>query len=144
MEASGESLAWWLVAQVDIGEEGPETLEDINAHWRACSGFKWPPKVLGTRRSCGMNCSPHSHQGLRAWLRPWSNILWLHGGGTSRCEGRACAHPLPPYSTLASFLLIRRWREVWESHTGLWPTPVCCKGWARWPMEESGRHSERL
>ena len=35
MEASGGSLAWWLVAQVDIGEEESETLEDIDAHWRA-------------------------------------------------------------------------------------------------------------
>ena len=35
MQASSGSLAWWLVARVDIGEEVPETLEEINAHWRA-------------------------------------------------------------------------------------------------------------
>ena len=75
-----------------------------------------------------MNCSPRLHQGLRAWLWPWPNVLWLHGGGTSRCEGRVCAHPLPPPSTLASFLLMR-WRGMWESHTGSWPTPVHCRGW---------------
>ena len=34
MEASGGSLAWWLVAQVDIGEEEPDALEEINVHWR--------------------------------------------------------------------------------------------------------------
>ena len=37
MEASGGSPAWWLVAHMDIGEEGPETLTEIDASWRA----KW-------------------------------------------------------------------------------------------------------
>ena len=32
MEASGGSLAWQLVSWVDIGEEEPETLQEINAH----------------------------------------------------------------------------------------------------------------
>ena len=35
MEASGESPAWWSFVQVDISKEEPETLEDINHHWRA-------------------------------------------------------------------------------------------------------------
>ena len=35
MEASGGSPAWWLVACMDIGEDGPETLAEINASWRA-------------------------------------------------------------------------------------------------------------
>ena len=35
MEASGGSLAWQFVARVDIGEEGPETLAEIDASWRA-------------------------------------------------------------------------------------------------------------
>ena len=73
-------------------------------------GCKWLPKVLGMRRSHGMNCLPHLHQGLRAWLKPWPSILWPHSGGMSRCKGRACAHLLPLSSTLASFLLMRRWR----------------------------------
>ena len=35
METSGGSLAWQLVACVDIGVEGPETLAEIDASWRA-------------------------------------------------------------------------------------------------------------
>ena len=35
MEASGGSPTWKSFFQVDIGEEEPETLEDINPHWRA-------------------------------------------------------------------------------------------------------------
>ena len=34
MEASGISPAWQLFAQVDIGKEEPETLEEIDPHWR--------------------------------------------------------------------------------------------------------------
>ena len=37
MEASGGSSAWQSVLQVDICEEEPETLEEIDPHWRA----KW-------------------------------------------------------------------------------------------------------
>ena len=35
MEASGGSPAWQSFFQVDIGEEEPKTLEDIDPHWRA-------------------------------------------------------------------------------------------------------------
>ena len=35
MEASGGSPAWWVMASVDIGEEEPETLGEIDANWRA-------------------------------------------------------------------------------------------------------------
>ena len=35
MEASGGSLAWQVVASMDIGKEEPETLEEIDANWRA-------------------------------------------------------------------------------------------------------------
>ena len=35
MEASRGSPAWQSFVQVDISEEGPETLEEIDLHWRA-------------------------------------------------------------------------------------------------------------
>ena len=35
MEASGGSPAWWVIACVDISKEGPETLVEIDACWRA-------------------------------------------------------------------------------------------------------------
>ena len=35
MEASGGSPGWQSFFQVDVGEEEPETLEDIDPHWRA-------------------------------------------------------------------------------------------------------------
>ena len=35
MEASGGSPAWQSFFQVDISEEEPKTLEDIDPHWRA-------------------------------------------------------------------------------------------------------------
>ena len=35
MEASGGSPAWQSFVQVDIGKQEPESLEEINPHWRA-------------------------------------------------------------------------------------------------------------
>ena len=35
MEASRGSPAWWSFVQVDIGEEKPKTLKEIDPHWRA-------------------------------------------------------------------------------------------------------------
>ena len=35
MEASEGSPAWQSIVKVDIGEEEPETLEEIDPHWRA-------------------------------------------------------------------------------------------------------------
>ena len=35
METSGGSLAWQLVARVDVSEEELETLEEFDPHWRA-------------------------------------------------------------------------------------------------------------
>ena len=35
MEASGESPTWQSFVQVDIGKQEPETLEEIDLHWRA-------------------------------------------------------------------------------------------------------------
>ena len=35
MEASGGSPSWQSFFQVNVGQEEPETLEDINPHWRA-------------------------------------------------------------------------------------------------------------
>ena len=70
MEASGGSPAWQLVAQVDIGEEEPETLEKINAHWRE---QRWLQVVA---------------QGIRDEEVPWHDLL---APLTSGAEGAAKA-----------------------------------------------------
>ena len=57
MEASGGSLAWWLFARVNIGEEEPETLEEIDPHWRA----QWWLQVAA--------------QGIRDEEVPWHELL---------------------------------------------------------------------
>ena len=70
MEASRGSPAWQLVAQVDIGDEEPETLEEINAHWRA----QWWLQVAA--------------QGIRDEEVPWHKLLTPL---TSGAEGMAKA-----------------------------------------------------
>ena len=62
-------------------------------------GCKWPPKVLGMRRSRGMNCSPHLHQGLKVWLRPWPNVLW-----NVKVQGEDVCLPAPSILNIGQFL----------------------------------------
>ena len=59
MEASGGSPAWWLVARMDISEEGPETLVEINASW-------------GAKRWLEV-----ASQGIRDEEVPWHDLLAL-------------------------------------------------------------------
>ena len=59
MEASGGSPAWQFIAHVDIGEEGPEMLVEINASWRA----KWWLEVAA--------------EGIRDEEVPWHDLLTL-------------------------------------------------------------------
>ena len=70
MEASGGSPAWWLVACMDIGEEGSETLAEIDASWRA----KW--------------CLEVATQGIKDKEVPWHDLLALLMSGA---EGTAKA-----------------------------------------------------
>ena len=70
MQASGGSPAWWFIACVDIGEEGLETLVEIDASWRA----KWWLEV--------------ATQGIRDEEVPWHDLLIPL---TSGAEGTAKA-----------------------------------------------------
>ena len=70
MEASGGSPAWWVTASVDISEEEPETLGEIDVNWR----IKWWLEVAA--------------QGIRNEEVPCHNILTLL---MSEAEGTAKA-----------------------------------------------------
>ena len=138
MAASGGSLAWQLFARVDIGEEEPETLEEINPHWRA---QQWLQVAA---------------QGIRDEV-PWRELLTLLTSGAEgtakslakrlvavwwwnvKVRGEGMCPPAPSALNIGQFLTVQQAEGAWESHTGLWPTPVCCSRWVRQPMEESGR-----
>ena len=57
MEASGGSPAWQFIAHMDISEEGPKMLTEIDASWRA----KWWLQVAA--------------QGIRDEEVPWHDLL---------------------------------------------------------------------
>ena len=103
MEASGGSPAWQFIAHVDISEEGPETLAEIDASWRA----KWWLEVTA--------------KGIRDEKVLWHDLLALLTSGAegttkalAKClvamwslninvgGGKECAHPHPLCSTLVS------------------------------------------
>ena len=96
MEASRGSPSWQSFFQVDIGKEEPETLEDIDPHWRAMRWLQvavqgiakeevpWYEYELVTPLTLGW----------RVQLCHWPSVSSWCGGGTSRCMGRMTAHLL--------------------------------------------------
>ena len=123
---------------MDIGEEEPKTLEEIDPHWRA----QWWLQVAA--------------QGIRDEEVPWHELLTLLTSGAEgvakslakhlvaawqwnvKVRGEGVCPPAPSALNIGQFLTDEEAEGVWESHTGSWPTPACCSGWVRWPTEESG------
>ena len=139
MEASGGSLAWQLFSQVDISEEEPETLEEIDPHWRV---QRWMQVAA---------------QGIMDEEVPWHKLLALLTSGAegmarslAKClvaawwwnvkvQGEGMCPPAPSTLNIGQFLTDEEVEGVRESHTGSWPTPALCSRWVRWPAEENGR-----
>ena len=79
--------------------------------YSCCSPPNTPPRChCGEPLSPSSNTTPKLSSAMSVPAYARSSCLWLHGSGTSRCKGRACAHLLPLPSTSASFLLMRRQR----------------------------------
>ena len=138
MEAFGGSPTWQSFAQVDIGEQEPETLEEIEPHWRA---MQWLQVAI---------------QGITDEEVPWYELVTPL---TSGVEGAAlslakclvtawqwnikvCSEddcpPAPSILNIGQFIMDEEVVRAWKSHTGLWPTPAHCSGWVRWPTGENG------
>ena len=137
MEASRRSPTWQSFVQVDIGEQEPKTLEEIDPHWRAMWWIQvaiqgimeeevlWyklvTPLTLGAE---GMALSLAKHL-VTVWQ--W-NI--------KECGEDDCP-PAPSVLNIGQFITDEV-VGVWKSHTGLWPTPAHCSRWMRWPTGENG------
>ena len=110
IEPSGGSPAWWSFVQVDISEEEPETLEEIDPHWRA----QWWLQV--------------AIQDITDEEVPWHELLTLLTSGVegvakslAKClvtawwwnvkvQGEGKCPSTPPSSTLVNLLQMRKWR----------------------------------
>ena len=56
-----------------------------------------------------------------------------------KVRGEGMCPPTPSTLNIGQFLTDEEVEGAWESHTGSWPTPTPCSGWASQPMDESGR-----
>ena len=144
MEASRGSPAWWSFVQVDIGKEEPETLGEIDPHWRA----KWWLQV--------------AIQGITDEEVPWHKLLIPLTSGAEgvarslakrlvaawwwniKVQGEGMCPPAPSILNIGQFIMDEEVAGAWESHTGLWPIPMHCSGWARQSMEENGSQGGKL
>ena len=138
MEASGGSPAWQSFVQVDIGEQEPETLEEIDPHWRAMQWLQvaiqgimdeevlWYELVTPlTSGAEGVALSLAKHL-IAAW---WCNI---------KVHSEDDCPPAPSILNIGQLITDEEVAGAWESHTGSWPTPTHCSGWARQPAGENG------
>ena len=114
MEASGGSLAWRVMANMDTSEEEPEILVEIDASWRA----KWWLEVAA--------------QGIGDEV-PWHDLLTLL---TSGAEGTTKA--------LAKCLVATwRWNIKVQGKGVCLPTPMVLNiGWFLYDQETEGGWGE--
>ena len=118
MEASGESLAWWLFAQVDIGKEEPETLEEIDPHWRAQQWLQVaaqgimdeevPWHELLTLLTSGAEGMARSLAKCLVTVWQWNVKMW----------GEGVCPPAPSALNIGQFLTNEEAEGGWKSHTG--------------------------
>ena len=138
MEASRGSPAWWSFVQEDISKEKPETLEEIDPHWRT---MQWLQVAI---------------QGITDEEVPWYELVTLLTSGVEgvaiylaehlvtawwwniKVQGEGKCPPAPSVLNIGQFIMDEEAAGAWESHTGSWPTPTHCSGWARQIMEEDG------
>ena len=116
MEASGGSPAWWSFVQVDIGEEEPETLEEINPYWRATQWLQVaiqdimdeevPWHELLTPLTSGAESVARSLAKCLVTVWWWNVKVW----GEGKCP------PTPLSSILVSLLWMRRQQGMGEPH----------------------------
>ena len=142
MEASGGSPAWWVVVHMDISEEGPETLGEINANWRAKQWLEVATQGIEDEEVLWHDLLTLLTSGPEGTTKALAKCLVAAWRWTLKFEGKECAHPHPWCLTSASSFMTRKQREAGESHIGLWLTPVCCKELERQPTEGSGTCGE--
>ena len=139
MEASGGSPAWRLFARVDIGEEEPETLEEIDPHWRAQRWLQVAAPGIREEEVLWHELLAPLTSGVEGMAKSLAKHLVAVWQWNIKVQGEGMCPPTPSILNVGQFLTDEEMEGAWESHTGLWPTPVHCSRWARRPEEESGR-----
>ena len=138
MEASRGSPAWWLCVQVDISEEESKTLEEINPHWRAMQWLQVAIQGIMDEEVPWHELLALLTSGVEGLARPMAKHLVTVWWWNIKVWGEGECPPTPSILNIGQFIMDEEVVGVWESHTGSWPTPACCSGWARWPVEENG------
>ena len=138
MEACGGSLAWQLFAQVDISEEEPETLEEIDPHWRAQRWLQVAAQGITDEEVPWHKLLTPLTSGVESVTRSLAKHLVAAWWWNVKVQGEGVCPPTPSALNIGQFLTDEEVEGAWESHTGLWPTPTLCSRWARQPMGENG------
>ena len=134
----GGSPAWWSVVQVDIHEEESETLEEIDPHWRAKQWLQAAVQDITDEEVLWHKLVTPLTSGAEGMARSLAKHLVTAWQWNIKVRGEDECPPAPSFLNIGQFIMNEEVAGVWESHAGLWPTPVHCSRWVRWPVEENG------
>ena len=131
MEASGGSPTWWLFVQVDIGEEEPETLEDIDPHWRAMCWLQVAVQGIADKEVPWYELVIPLTSGVEGVALSLAKCLDAAWCWNIKVHGEDDCPPALSILNIGQFITDEEMAGAWESHTGSWPIPAHCSGWVR-------------
>ena len=139
MEASGGSPIWQLFVQMDIGEEEPETLEEINPHWRAMWWLQVAVQGITDEEVLWYELVTPLTSGAEGMVLCLAKHLAAAWQWNIKVHGEDDCPPAPSVLNIGQFITDEEAAKgVWESHTSSWPTPIHCSRWARQLAGENG------
>ena len=105
----GGSPAWWSFVQVDIGKKEPETLEEIDPHWRAKQWLQVAIQDITDEEVPWHELLTLLTSGAEDTARSLAKCLGTAWQWNVKVQGEGKSHLPPPSSILVSLLWMRRW-----------------------------------
>ena len=123
----GGSSAWQSFVQVDIGKEEPGTLEEIDPHWRATQWLQVAIQGITDEEGPWYELVTLLTSGVEGAARSQAKHLVAAWQWNIKVRGEGECPPAPSVLNIGQFITDEEAVGVWESHTGLWPTPTHCR-----------------
>ena len=112
MWTSGESPAWQFIACMDISEEGPETLMEIDASWRTKRWLEVATKGIRDEDVPWHDLLTPLTSGAEGTVKVLAKHLVAAWRWNIKVQGEGVCPPAPTVLNIGQFLLTRRWGRL--------------------------------
>ena len=117
MDASGGSLAWQVVANVDISEEEPETLGEIDASWWAKQWLEVATQGIGDKEFPWHNLLTPLMSGAEGTTKALAKCLQATWRWNIKVRGKGVCPPAPTVHNIGWFFYDQETEGGWgEPH----------------------------